>query len=226
MFALAIVAATTTLAHAHEMRPSHLTLRHIDDSATIEVVWQVALANNTPMPLELRLPESCQRLKLSKRWATRTVRGERFVIDCGSDALNGLSVHVTNLDKTGTDVIVHSGGGVWILSATEPSVTVPVALSNNPDAPPSPGVWAYLTLGIEHILVGLDHLLFVLGLLLLVGPNWKRLLATTGAFTLAHSITLTLAAYELVSFPSQAVEAIIALSIVALARELSVSFQT
>ena len=80
-------------------------------------------------------------------------------------------------------------------------------------------MWRYTHLGIEHILFGIDHLLFVFGLLLIVRTGWK-LVKTITAFTLAHSITLALATLGLVHFPSQAVEATIALSIVFLGVEI------
>lgn len=77
----------------------------------------------------------------------------------------------------------------------------------------------YLTLGIEHILEGFDHLLFILGLLLIVKGTW-RLVKTITAFTIAHSITLGLATLGVVNVPSAPVEATIALSIVFLAVEI------
>jgi hydrogenase/urease accessory protein HupE len=77
----------------------------------------------------------------------------------------------------------------------------------------------YLTLGIEHILTGIDHLLFVLGLLILARERW-RLLATVTAFTVAHSITLALATLGMVHVPQRPVEAAIALSIVFVAVEI------
>lgn len=78
----------------------------------------------------------------------------------------------------------------------------------------------YLMLGIEHIIGGLDHLLFVLGLLV-IAHTMKRILWTVTGFTIAHSITLTLSALGLVSIPIVPVEAAIALSIVFLAHEIS-----
>jgi hydrogenase/urease accessory protein HupE len=78
---------------------------------------------------------------------------------------------------------------------------------------------SYVALGVEHIAEGLDHLAFVLGLVLLVGAN-RRLLAAVTAFTLAHSITLALASLRLVLLPARLVEALIALSIVLLAVEI------
>lgn len=76
----------------------------------------------------------------------------------------------------------------------------------------------YFTLGVEHILGGIDHLLFVAGLLLLV-KDTRKLLLTITAFTLAHSITLGLSVFNWIDLPSEPVEAIIALSIVLLAVE-------
>jgi hypothetical protein len=78
---------------------------------------------------------------------------------------------------------------------------------------------AYLRLGIEHILTGIDHLMFVLGLLLLVGVRWRLVKAIT-AFTVAHSITLGASAIGLVTAPSAVIEALVALSIVFVASEL------
>ncbi len=76
-----------------------------------------------------------------------------------------------------------------------------------------------LALGIEHILTGIDHLLFVLALIIITGGGWK-LVKTVTAFTVSHSITLTLATLGYVHIPQRPVEAIIALSIVFVAAEI------
>jgi len=78
----------------------------------------------------------------------------------------------------------------------------------------------YGGLGIAHILSGPDHLLFVLGLLLLVGPR-RQLVQTITAFTLGHSITLSIAALQLATVPSRPIEVLIALSVLLLAVELA-----
>jgi hydrogenase/urease accessory protein HupE len=87
----------------------------------------------------------------------------------------------------------------------------------------SPGrfevVRTYTLLGIEHILTGFDHLLFVLALIILV-KGTRRLLWTVTAFTLAHSITLALATLGVIHVPGPPVEATIALSIVFVASEI------
>jgi hydrogenase/urease accessory protein HupE len=79
--------------------------------------------------------------------------------------------------------------------------------------------WAYLVLGVEHILAGVDHLLFVLALLLIVRGG-VRILLTITAFTVAHSITLVAATLGWVHVPGPPVEAMIALSIVFVAAEI------
>jgi hydrogenase/urease accessory protein HupE len=79
---------------------------------------------------------------------------------------------------------------------------------------------SYLIIGIEHLVFGLDHVLFVIGLVLFIRAPWM-LLKTITAFTIAHSITLALSIFEIVRLPQGPVEAVIALSIVFLARELA-----
>jgi len=79
--------------------------------------------------------------------------------------------------------------------------------------------YQYLVVGIEHILIGTDHLLFVLCLMIIAG-GYRRLLITVTGFTLAHSITLGLAILEIVRLPTPLVEWLIALSIVLLAVEI------
>ena len=83
----------------------------------------------------------------------------------------------------------------------------------------SPLVSAYLELGIEHLLAGLDHVLFVIALMVLITGRW-RLVATITAFTIAHSITLALSTFELLQISQSAVEALIALSLLFMAVEM------
>src|SRR6185436_7420123 len=130
----------------------------------------------------------------------------------------GRQVHVEGLAATMTDVLVRverADGSTQIarLTPDRPSFVVE-------EVPrPLDVVRTYLPLGIEHILTGVDHLLFVLGLLLLV-RGFGRLVKTVSAFTVAHSVTLTLATLGFVHVPPAPVEAVIALSIVFVAREI------
>jgi HupE/UreJ protein len=77
---------------------------------------------------------------------------------------------------------------------------------------------SFVLLGIEHILTGWDHLLFLL-VLLLRGGGWLSLAKIVTAFTIAHSVTLALAVLDVVTLPDRFVEAVIALSIAAVAAE-------
>ena len=79
-------------------------------------------------------------------------------------------------------------------------------------------VWQFTVLGVEHIFLGYDHIMFLLALII-VGSRLLPLVKIVSAFTVAHSITLILAALEWVSLPSQVVEAGIALSIAYVAAE-------
>jgi hydrogenase/urease accessory protein HupE len=101
-----------------------------------------------------------------------------------------------------------------MLAPNEETWTVPAAMTRGRIAAD------YLVLGVEHIIGGLDHLLFVLGLLVIARTPKRILLAVTG-FTLAHSITLSLSSLGLVNIPIVPVEAAIALSILFLAHEIS-----
>jgi hydrogenase/urease accessory protein HupE len=78
----------------------------------------------------------------------------------------------------------------------------------------------YTWLGMEHIWIGFDHLLFVLCLIWIAG-QWRRILVTITGFTLAHSVTLVLAAMEVVTLPVPPIEAVIALSVLFLATEIT-----
>ena len=80
------------------------------------------------------------------------------------------------------------------------------------------GIGSFVRLGVEHILTGWDHLLFLLGLLLR-GGGWLSLVKIITAFTIAHSVTLALAVLDIVTLPDRLVEAVIALSIAFVAAE-------
>jgi hypothetical protein len=139
-------------------------------------------------------------------------------MEFGREGLVGKRIAIDGLAATTTQVLVRiefADGRVQtqLLRPSDAAFTVPArrpALDIARD---------YVVMGVGHILGGYDHLLFVLGLLLLVG-GFAPLIKTITAFTLAHSLTLGLATLGLVHVPQAPVEAAIALSIVFLAREL------
>jgi hydrogenase/urease accessory protein HupE len=102
-----------------------------------------------------------------------------------------------------------------LIQPEQPSAVIPSAY----EADGHPGVWSYLRLGIEHILLGGDHLLLLLGLVLIVRDG-LMLLKTVTAFTLANSITLSVSAVGIVQIPAAPLNAAIALSILFMGTEV------
>jgi hypothetical protein len=143
----------------------------------------------------------------------------RWAVDCGPGGWVGQQVGLDGLAGARTDALVRialaDGRLVQrVLRAAEPRLVVPA----RPSA--ATVVADYGRLGFAHILGGFDHLLFVLGLVLLVGPG-RRLVGTVTAFTLGHSVTLTLAVLRLANVPARPTEVLIAASVLLLAIELA-----
>jgi hydrogenase/urease accessory protein HupE len=204
-------------AAADDFRPAYLQLRQVD-ATTYDVLWKLpALDESTTLKLRPQFPPGAQVITPpSSSYAAGTaVQRWRMQIDGG---LTGKSIEFPNLAATRIDVLVRverSDG------TSQVGRVLPLAPSFLVTA--SPGAFevaqTYTVLGIEHILAGLDHLLFVLALLLLV-QGTRRLIATITAFTVAHSLTLFAATLGWLNLPSPPVEAVIALSIVFLAGEI------
>ena len=129
----------------------------------------------------------------------------------------GQTVSIEGLENTITDVLVavRAGGTSWqtILTPTHPAQELKFQ-----SAQPTLALPLFVELGLEHILTGTDHLLFLLGLILILRDRWM-LLKTLTAFTVAHSITLGLATLKYVQAPVAWIEVEIALSILFLAAE-------
>jgi hydrogenase/urease accessory protein HupE len=143
-------------------------------------------------------------------------------LDVGQGGLEGRTLHIEGLERTITDVLVSvtlvSGdSSQHILRPQDPSLTFQLRRAGV--APPT-----YLKLGIEHILTGVDHLAFVLGLILLVRSR-KLLVGTITAFTVGHSITLAATTLNLVTVQPTMIEALVALSILFVAVELVHSYR-
>ena len=217
LLCLTVLVFLPSVAHAHEMRPGYLEIRETVPD-TYEVMWKVpARGVDARLSLNLRFSDDVEQLAdpVSGFQANSHVQRLRVRRDGG---LTGTSITIDGLVGTYTDVLlrlVHIDGTELIrrLTPDEPTYIV--------EASPGPGqvAWTYFVLGVEHILLGIDHLLFVLALLLIVA-SLKKLVKTITAFTVAHSITLALAALGFVHVPGPPVEAIIALSIVFVAAEL------
>lgn len=203
-------------ANAHEMRPSLLELR-AGHEGLVEVTWKVALLKGRVPALRLTLPNDCE--PVSERIIDRTATAQtaRWWTRCPAQGLVGQVVRVDGLRTVGTEVFARhrAADGTLtegVLRAGDPTWTVP--------GRSGPSTAGYFGLGLEHIWSGPDHLLFVFGLLLVVGRSRRGLLATISAFTLGHTVTLGAATLGWVTAPTGAVEAIIALSILYLAVEV------
>lgn len=199
------------------MRPGYLEIRETE-ADTYDVMWKVpALGDDMRLGLYLRFDDDVQTVTEPVAGILGGAYTQRLRIQ-RDNGLAGATVTIDGLDSTFTDVLLR----LERLDGTEITHRfTPAAPSYVIEAEPSGGqvAWTYLALGAEHILLGIDHLLFVLVLLMVVS-GWRKLVGTITAFTIAHSITLALAALGFVHVPGPPVEAIIALSIVFVAAEI------
>ena len=177
------------------------------------------LFDDQPAAFEVALPEAGRptppgtapsALGLVARFTGRVPPGARSVSFFASRAFPPVRLDVVGPDgRTLASEVLERGG-----------TSTAVALNAAPrEARAAAVFWRFLRLGYEHILpAGLDHVLFVLGLALL-SSRIKPLLLQVSAFTLAHTLTLAMAVYGVVSLPSRVVEPLIAASIVYVAVE-------
>ena len=214
---LLIVVLLPVLAEAHEMRPGYLEIRETATD-TYDVLWKVpALGDDMRLGLYLRFDDDVKTVTEPVAGFVGGAHTQRLRVQ-RDGGLTGTTVTIDGLDATFTDVLLRleRADGTAIthrLTPADPSYVIEAEPGSSQVA------WTYIVLGTEHILLGIDHLLFVLALLMVV-VGWRKLVGTITAFTVAHSITLALAALGFVHVPGPPVEAIIALSIVFVAAEI------
>jgi hydrogenase/urease accessory protein HupE len=201
---------------AHEVRPAYLELRQTDAN-TYSVRWKVPAVGDMRLSIHPRFPADCKTVGDVTSDRASDSYAERSVLLCPG-GLNERTIAIDGLDATMTDVLVRierMDGSTQIARLTQSKQELIVESS--------PGSFqvarVYSVLGIEHILTGIDHLLFVLALIIITRGGWK-LAKTVTAFTVSHSITLTAATLGYVHVWQKPVEAIIALSIVFVAAEI------
>jgi hydrogenase/urease accessory protein HupE len=216
-FVLVLQLAPALPAAAHPLAPSLLEIAE-SDRGRLDVRWRTPTQRAPGTDLAPLLPRSCRIA------TTRPVRidGAAFeagwTLDCGDTPLVGMRFGARGIGASGADVLLRialaDGRSLHgILTADEPGFVVPARQGRASVAA------SFVRLGVEHILGGWDHLVFVLGLVLLVGGG-RGLVATITAFTAGHSVTLSLAVLGIVPLAQPAAEAAIALSILVLAVEL------
>ena len=192
-------------ARAHELSMAEMELR---ETAHGDFIWQWTASSSRPASTELTLrwPEGCHAEAATLHCGEAGLKG-RLVVDGVGKFYSAAIVKVHWLDRQTR---------AYTLTSAQPSVQLYGGADDQRGN--SEIASAYGLLGVEHILTGYDHLLFVIGLLFLVGFN-RRLVATITAFTLAHSLTLALAALGILTLRPPPVEATIALSIMLVAGE-------
>ena len=204
-------------ARSDELRPGSLEIRQTAPD-TYGLLFKIpAMGEDLRLGIYLALPEGTSDVVAPRAAFSNGAYAERRTIR-RAGGLAGQTIAIKGLSATSTDVLARIetlGGAVQTerLAPTRTSFVVQ-ATSSAADVAAT-----YLRLGVEHILFGFDHLLFVLALVILV-REWRRVALTVTAFTIAHSITLAAATLGLVSVPGPPIEAAIALSIVFVAVEV------
>ncbi len=198
--------------HAHEVRPALLEL--VEQAAgEFSVLWKVPTVERGVLDVRPVLPADCVVLDPNAQTVLAGALLTRSRIRCPHGL--GAALRIDGLERTLTSAfvrVVFADGRRVEAVATGARAEVVLR------ADAAPAVSSYLMLGVEHILLGIDHLGFVAGLVLVV-HGLRRLVLTLTAFTLAHSTTLAAAALGYLGLPARPVEVLIAFSIAVVARE-------
>ena len=206
----------TPQAFAHEVRPSYLDLRE-EAPGSFDVLFKTPMRGDARLALDVSFsgPVKIVAPVISRMTDNAMVQSWRL---SAIEPLAGQVVRIEGLTSTMTDTLVRIefiDGGEWVgrLTPSAPQATIPARQ----------GRWkvaaTFFNLGVEHILLGIDHLLFVLALIL-IAPNTRQLILAITSFTVAHSITLAAATLGFVNVPPPPIEATVALSIAFVAAEI------
>ena len=206
-----------SFAHAHEVRPASLQIDEVAPGR-YQVLWRIPVLSGMRLPVVLQFQDDVHQLTGPAVQELSDSIIERSVIDGGAGGLSGKRIAFAGLQATLTDVLVRVQmlDGTHSITLVRPSQPwIEIAASRT---------WldvagGYIVEGMRHILFGADHMLFVLGLLLIVKNRWM-LLKTVTAFTVAHSLTLAMATLGYARLPVPPLNAAIALSILFLGPEV------
>lgn len=215
--AVALLVNAAAPARADEFKPGYLQVTQVDREI-YDVLWKIpAIDESTTLKVRPQFPDGTEELTAVRSTFSRGITVQRWRVRI-PEGLDGKAILFSKLSETRIDVLAR-------LVRLDGTVQLERILPVSPRfvGKASPGrlevVRTYTILGVEHILSGFDHLLFVLALVLLVRGT-RRLLVTITAFTAAHSLTLAGATLGWVHVPGPPVEASIALSIVFVASEI------
>jgi hydrogenase/urease accessory protein HupE len=201
----------------HEARPAYLEIKETSPGQ-YSILWRTPVLAGMRLPIALQLPADVKEVREPNVQELSDSLIERHWIDAGANGLAGKRIDFPGLQATITDVVVRMEmlDGRKLTVIVHPSQPWVELAANQSTAGV---VTTYILQGIRHILFGADHMLFVLGLLLIVKDRWM-LLKTVTAFTVAHSITLAIATLGYAEVPVVPLNAAIALSILFLGPEI------
>lgn len=204
------------IADAHEVRPGYLEIRETS-AGTFRILWKKPARGEMILKIDPVFPPECQMAGIGSEDIRGTAYVARATLRC-ADGLTDRTVEIAGLETTLTDVLVriYYADGQQETHLVQPNETSFVV--GGPSGVLA-RIGAYVQLGVEHIALGVDHLLFVLGLLLIVGST-RTLVKTITAFTVAHSVTLGIATLGWANAPELPLNAVIALSILFLGPEI------
>ena len=197
---------------SHEFNPAHLLINETEE-LEYEALWMTPIKNLGTSP-ELSFPKICE---IEKELPFRQGKylSEKILLKCG-ESLRGKAIQVSGLSILNDALVTinHFDGDRFegLMNLKVPEIIIPKDKQVYPTG--------YFYLGVEHLLGGVDHVVFVLGLIFLIS-GFIPLLKTVTAFTLAHSITLAISVLGFFKLPSASTEALIALTIIYLAFELT-----
>jgi len=206
-----------SVASAHESRPAYFEVKETS-AGQFSLLWRTPVLAGMRLPIVLKLPDDVKNLREPSVQELADSFLERRWIDAGPNGLAGQRIEFPGLQGTITDVLVRVemlDGRSWttIVHPSQPWVEITAAQTR------LEVMGTFIVQGIRHILFGADHMLFVLGLLLIVKDRWM-LLKTITAFTVAHSITLAIATLGYAETPVLPLNAAIAISILFLGPEI------
>ena len=198
--------------NSHEFNPAHLVIEELTEDISYEAIWMYPY-KNIGRRAEVIFPNECVSESNDLYYQGKYIN-EKIFLEC-SLPLKGLSIEIVNLSVL-TDALVtinfKNNTFEGLVNVQNNILTIPLESNYYPSS--------YLELGFSHLFDGLDHILFIFGLLFCIS-GLINVIKTITAFTIAHSITLGLTVFELISLPQGTTEALIALTIVYLASEIN-----
>lgn len=197
---------------SHEFNPAHLVVNEANDETfSYDATWMYPF-KNIGKRAEVIFPENCLPSP-EKPYIQGKYLVEKIKLNC-AQSLKGSTLSIINLSVL-TDALVtinfKNDTFEGLVNLQKSEINIPVQQQYYPTS--------YLDLGVSHLFDGLDHILFIFGLLFCIS-GFVNIIKTITAFTIAHSITLGLSVFNIISLPQGTVEALIALTIVYLALEI------